>query len=97
MSNRNSGSFELPIPRTRAFTLIELLVVMAIIALLAALLLAVLNRAKSAAQAVTCRNNLKEWGQAMHLYASDHDDFLPPEGKPTPLESDLANPQCAIG
>ena len=79
-------------PRIRAFTLIELLVVMAIIALLAALLLTVLNRAKSSAQAAACRNNLKQWGQATHLFVADHDDFLPPEGKPTPLESDLANP-----
>ena len=78
--------------RKRAFTLIELLVVMAIIGLLAALLLTVLNRAKSSAQATACRSNLKQWGQATHLFASDHEDFLPPEGKPTPLESDLANP-----
>jgi len=78
--------------RTRAFTLIELLVTMAIILLLTALLLTVLNRAKASAQAVTCRNNLKQWGQATHLFAADHDDFLPPEGKPTPLETDLANP-----
>lgn len=79
-------------PRTRAFTLIELLVVLAIIALLAALLLVVLHRATSAAQAIACRNNLKQWGLATDLYTVAHDDFLPPEGKPTPLESDLANP-----
>ena len=78
-------------PRTRAFTLIELLVVMAILALLAALLLTVLNRAKSSAQAVACGNNLKQWGLATQLYSVEHDDFLPPEGKPTPLESDLTN------
>ena len=79
-------------PRTRAFTLIELLVVMAIIVLLAALLLIVINRAQSSAQATVCRNNLKQWGLATHLFAVDHADFLPPEGKPTPLEADLANP-----
>jgi prepilin-type N-terminal cleavage/methylation domain-containing protein/prepilin-type processing-associated H-X9-DG protein len=76
----------------RAFTLIELLVVIAIIAILAALLLSVLGRTKASAHAVSCRNNLKQWGQATLLFAADHDDFLPPEGKPTPLESDLANP-----
>ena len=69
-------------PRTRAFTLIELLVVMAIIALLAALLLTVINRAKSTAQAVACRNNLKQWGQATHLFAADNQDHLPKDGTP---------------
>ena len=76
----------------RAFTLIELLVAIAIIAILAALLLSALHRAKANAQGVECRNNLKQWGTALHLFAADHDDFLPPEGKPTPLETDLANP-----
>ena len=76
----------------RAFTLIELLVAIAIIAILAALLLSALHGAKLRAQGAECRNNLKQWGTALHLFAADHDDFLPPEGKPTPLETDLANP-----
>ena len=79
-------------PRTRAFTLIELLVAIGVIAILAALLLSALHRTKATAQAAGCRNNLKQWGSALHLFAADHDDFLPPEGKPTPLETDLANP-----
>lgn len=71
-------------PRTRAFTLIELLMVMGIIAILAALLLSVIGHAKASAQAVTCRNNLRQWGTATQFYAADHGDRLPPEGWANP-------------
>jgi prepilin-type N-terminal cleavage/methylation domain-containing protein/prepilin-type processing-associated H-X9-DG protein len=65
---------------SRAFTLIELLVAMAVIAILGALLLSATNHVKASAQAVTCKNNLRQWGIATQLYAAANDDYLPKDG-----------------
>ncbi len=81
-----------------AFTLIELLVVIAIIAVLAGLLLPTLARSKAQAFNLTCLNNLRQLQICWHLYATDHNDVLPPNhsvydvttGEPIPgLDLDL--------
>lgn len=64
-----------------AFTLVELLVVIGIIALLVAILLPALQKARQAAQTVSCLSNLRQSYLAISMYAGEHNDWVPAYGR----------------
>ena len=61
----------------KKFTIIELLIVVTIIAILAALLLPSLVKAKSKARSIACKSNLRQIGYGVALYSEDNDDYMP--------------------
>jgi len=91
------------------FSLIELLVVISIVALLIALLLPALSLARDSARAIKCQSRLRQIGLGLHLYAQDHDGYLPSDPSSTydemvapylnytPIESDDGMLYCPGG
>ncbi len=82
-----------PVAQRRAFTLVELLVVIALIAVLAALLLPALAKARERTCSTQCAGNLREWGLAYGMYADDNDDFLPRRGQGVQVLARIDRPE----
>jgi prepilin-type N-terminal cleavage/methylation domain-containing protein/prepilin-type processing-associated H-X9-DG protein len=66
--------------KRQGFTLIELLVVIAIIAVLAALVLPAMAKAKAQARRIQCLKEMQQWALAFQMYADDNNDWIPREG-----------------
>ena len=92
----NSSSWK-PKIKVNGFTLIELLVVIAIIAILAAMLLPALGRAKQRAQAISCMNQLKQLTVGWIMYAGDNNSKLPPNCELGELPGTPTDPRILPG
>lgn len=80
--NFSSNTLKSPLKPRAGFTLIELLTVIAIIGILASILIPTVGKVRESARGAACTSNLRQVAQAMHLYADDNDDRLPPSMVP---------------